>query len=221
METTDSDTLLAQLKAERQAEKSAQIQLANLDRQIALANSQLDRVRGIDPEKYQELLTRQRQIADEELRQNQDWDALKNDYKNQEGELNSQIQTWQSKYKGLLAKQAIKDAFVSAGGITKSQDGENSPLDFVTQYFVDRVQVEDDKITLLDRAGNPESVSLTEKMAQIKHGSMGSLFQSDSKRSTLSQSRSATSHLIVYTQEQARLGKADMKKIANGQAIIR
>jgi hypothetical protein len=36
-------------------------------------------------------------------------------------------------------------------------------------------------------------------MAQIKHGSMGSLFQSDSKRST--PSRSSTSHLIVHTLE--------------------
>ena len=219
METPDA--LLAQLKAERQATKDIKVQLGNLDRQIAERTSYLERAKTIEPNAYQDLLARHQQLKDEELKQNQDWDGLKDNYDSQKRELIAKAKELQSRYERVLTQQAIKDAFVAAGGIAQVKDGDISPLDLVTQYLFDRVQVKDDRITLLDRSGNPESMSLVEKMLQIKKGSRGSLFQSDSKKSTPSQSRPVTSQPLVYTQEQARSGKADLKKIARGQAIVR
>ena len=219
METPDA--LLAQLKAERQATKDIKVQLGNLDRQISERTSYLERAKTIEPNAYQDLLARHQQLKDEELKQNQDWDGLKDNYDSQKRELIAKAKELQSRYERVLTQQAIKDAFVAAGGIAQVKDGDISPLDLVTQYLFDRVQVKDDRITLLDRSGNPESMSLVEKMLQIKKGSRGSLFQSDSKKSTPSQSRPVTSQPLVYTQEQARSGKADLKKIARGQAIVR
>jgi hypothetical protein len=219
----DSLSLLAQLRAERQAKESARRQIEKLDRQIAEQNRQLDRSREIDPTKYQELLVNEQRIAEEDLKQNQDWDALKSNYEKQKGELNTQIQTSQNKYQGLIAKQAIKDAFIATGGMIEADDGEVSALDLVTQYFTNRIQVKDDRITLLDRSGNPESVTLGEKMLAFKSGSMKSLFTSplDSSRPASNTIGVNGQQLTVYTHEQARRGKADMKKVATGLAVIR
>lgn len=219
----NSESLLAALKAERASVKATREQLETVNRQIAERNNRFDRSREVDPAKYQELLAMEQRIADEELKQNQDWDVLKSNYEKQTGELNTQIQTYQNKYQGLITQQAIKDAFVATGGIIKPDDGDVSALDLVTQYFNKRVQVIDDRITLLDRSGNRESVSLVDKMLELKRGSMKSLFASPqpSSRPTLSTIGVNGQQLTVYTQEQARSGKADMKKVATGLAVIR
>jgi endoglucanase Acf2 len=128
----NSESLLAALKAERASVKATREQLETVNRQIAERNNRFDRSREIDPAKYQELLAMEQRIADEELKQNQDWDVLKSNFEKQTGELNTQIQTYQKKYQGLIAQQAIKDAFVATGGIIKADDGEISPLDLVT-----------------------------------------------------------------------------------------
>jgi hypothetical protein len=219
----NSESLLAALKAERASGKATREQLETVNRQIAERSNQFARSREIDPAKYQELLAMEQRIADEELKQNQDWDVLKSNFEKQAGELNTQIQTYQKKYKGLIAQQAIKDAFLATGGIVKVDDGDVSALDLVAQYFTNRVQVIDDRITLLDRSGNRESMSLVDKMLELKRGSMKSLFASPqpSSRPAPSSIGVNSQQLIVYTQEQARSGKADMKKVATGLAVIR
>lgn len=217
-QTLDSETLFAQLKAERQATKSVKVQLGNLDLQIAERNRQLERSRGIDPTKYQELLTSQQQREDEELKHNQDWDALKNNHENHKRELTSQIQSWQSKYQKSLAEQAIKDAFIAAGG-DKTPGGGGELL---IEYFRDRVQIgEDDRLTLLDRDGHPEVITIEEKMIEIKNGSLSHLFQSDRKSPPPQNPRSTTNQPIIYTKEQARTGKANLEWVRTGKAIIR
>jgi hypothetical protein len=229
----DPAALLKALQTERAAAKIAKDELADREKQLAEREAQLSRLKGIDPTKYQELLTRQQQSEEEDLRKNKQWDTLKGNYEKKQGELSTQVQSWQSKYQSLLAQQAIKDAFVSAGGIVEvtAIDGEQiAPLDLVAQYFGNRIQVEDDRVTLLDRFGKPEThegrnLSLTEKMIQLKRGSLGYLFQPESKHSGTGSNPSTIGpngkQLIVYTQEQARSGKADMKKVASGEAVIR
>jgi hypothetical protein len=218
----NSESLLAALKTERASVKATREQIETVNRQIAERNSRFEQSREIDPAKYQELLAMEQRIADEELKQNQDWDVLKSNYEKQKGELNTQIQTSQKKYQGLIAQQAIKDAFLATGGIDKADDGDVSALDLVTQYFNNRVQVIEDRITLLDRSGNRESLSLVDKMLELKNGSMKSLFASPQPSSRPPSTIGVNGQqLIVYTQEQARSGKADMKKVATGLAVIR
>jgi hypothetical protein len=229
----DPAALLKALQTERAAAKIAKDELADREKQLAEREAQLSRLKGIDPTKYQELLARQQQNEEEDLRKNKQWDTLKTNYEKQKSELTAKASNWESKYQSLLAQQAIKDAFVGAGGIVEVQaiDGEQiAPLDLVAQYFGNRIQVEDDRVTLLDRFGKPEThegrnLSLTEKMIQLKRGSLGYLFQPESKHSGTGSNPSTIGpngkQLIVYTQEQARSGKADMKKVASGEAVIR
>lgn len=229
----DPTALLKALQTERAAAKLAKDELADRERQLAEREAQLSRLKGIDPTKYQELLTRQQQSEEEDLRRNKQWDTLKGNYEKQKAELTAKAANSESKYQSLLAQQAIKDAFISAGGITEVQaiDGEQiAPLDLVAQYFGNRIQVQEDRVTLLDRFGKPEThegrnLSLTEKMVQLKRGSLGYLFQPESKHSGTGSNPSTIGpngkQLIVYTQEQARSGKADMKKVAAGEAVIR
>jgi phage host-nuclease inhibitor protein Gam len=140
------ESLLTALKAERASVKAAREELESLNRQIGDRDRELNRLAAIDPHKYAELSAWQQELEEQELRENQDWGKLKANYQKEKGDLNTQIQTWQNKYQGILTQQAIKDAFVATGGITKADDGEVSPLDLVTQYFADRVQVKDEKI---------------------------------------------------------------------------
>jgi DNA repair exonuclease SbcCD ATPase subunit len=227
----DTDSLLKALQSERATSKATKERLEELNSRIQSISKKLERYQSIDPDKYQELLTQQQRIEEEELIANDRWDELKGTYEKQKRELTTQVQTWQSRHDRLLSQQAIKDAFVAAGGIAESQaiDGEQiAPLDLVSQYFGTRLQVKDDRVVLLDRLGKPETVegrskSLTEKMVELKRGSLGYLFRPESNHASFSPSTigANSKQPTVYTQEQARTGKADLKAVAAGKAFIR
>jgi hypothetical protein len=232
-EDRDPTALLKALQQQRTAAETAKKELKERNQQLTELEKQVDRLKGIDPDKYQELLTRQQQLEEEDLRKGKQWDTLKGTYEKQKSELTAKVTEWQSKYERILAHQAVKDAFIATGGLTDTQDleGESvAPLDLLTQFFSNRVQVEGDRVTLLDKFGKPETIdgrskSLVEKMLELKRGSMGTLFAPENRNSgtgsTASTIRADGSGLIVYTQEQARTGKADLKLIAQGKAIIR
>jgi hypothetical protein len=232
-EDRDPTALLKALQQQRAATEAAQKELKERKAAQSDLEKQVERLKGIDPDKYQELLTRQQQLEEEDLRRGKQWDTLKGTYEKQKGELTAKVTEWQGKYERILASQAVKDAFTATGGLTDVQDFEGesiAPLDLLTQFFGNRVTVDGDRVTLLDRYGKPETIegrnkSLTEKMLELKRGSMGSLFAPENRNagtgSTPSTIRADGSGLIIYTQEQARAGKADLKLIAQGKAIIR
>jgi hypothetical protein len=221
--TEDSQTLIKALNAQKSAAEAAKKELKDRSMQLSRLERQVELIKGIDPDRYQEMLDRQQQIEEEDLLKNREWDTLKSNYDRKQKELASQAKNWQGKYQEMLVQKSIKDAFLAANGIIEVDD-------LMLAQFRNRVRVEDGKTILLDRIGLPETLdgrnkTLLEKMLELKCDGMGYLFQSEARSFSTGASLSTIgadgNKLIIYTQEQARTGKANLDWVRKGKAVIR
>jgi hypothetical protein len=140
-------------------------------------------------------------------------DVMRADYEQKIKDLKQQNQQLRGKYDRAITNSAIKDAFINAGGVDDDTLDIN-PLEVVTSFFSSRIKIENDRVILLNRFGQPELTTLNDKMSQLKRGSMAMFF--DKEKLT-----SSNPNLDVYNIEDARSGRADIGKIAIGRAIVR
>jgi hypothetical protein len=153
---------------------------------------------------------------------------------------------FEAKYKNLLLESKIAAAFVESGGRKpKTDDGGLSPLDAVMAVLKEKIEVDGDAITFKNQWGRTELNSegrpktLGEKMAELKKGPMGGLFEPENTNAGSDQSGTnifkdgrvneafgyeATDRNRVtaktFTVEQARKGRASIDDIASGRAVI-
>lgn len=223
-----------QREAAEKAAKSAADSLSAAQARETELQKQLEQFKGVDPGKVQELMDKQARAEQDELKKTQQWDLLE---KNLSGQLNAEknaAAVLRQENAELFVSMRLGQAFRMAGGIENTQAIEGTevinPIDLIKNYLGSRLKREGDQLVLLDQFGKPEKntdgkpKSLSEKMIELKKGSLGTLFRAESTASGGGAQQSMVTadgrQKIVYTRAQAMSGMADMAKIASGEAVI-
>ncbi|PNW36258.1 UNVERIFIED_CONTAM: hypothetical protein BEN50_16780 [Euhalothece sp. KZN 001] len=233
-EPTDTG-LKSALEKERKSRKQYEKELKEQQKNLEQLREKLAK---FDEEEYESLKKEKAEREEQELLRKKEFDQAKKQYLQQAEENKKLADQYAAQLEYFQKSQAIKDAFVNSGGITEfNQDAEYEdipPVQVITQLLQDRVKLQDGQSivldtkgeTELDSEGNPKSLS--QKMIELKRGSMGALFRPESTATgTGSIANSSGTAVVdgktvkVYTKEQARQGKVPMADVASGKAIIK
>lgn len=237
-EETELTTLMDLLKKEQSERERLEKELKDKNAKEANYENMLQRYKQIDPDQYERLVKEKKEREEQDLVRKQSWEELKDRYKQETEAKVKEADQWKNNYNDLLTRTAIERAFFEAGGRHSTFDldspgaEEIPPIEAINQILQPRTRIEESgRVLVLDRYNQTEynaegkPKTLAEKMAEIKKGSMGSLFEPENNASgggrspTTYQSGSNTSP--IYSREQARLGKASIDAIASGKALVR
>lgn len=230
----DPIKLLTALQGEREKSASFKKQADDNQARIADLEKELGKVKAIDPTKYQQMLDSQRAIEEEAQIKNREWGELKNRYGEEAKVLKGENNSLKEKMSRMEIRDQLGHAFRATGGLESIPVPEGAeqvdPLNLLISYLGDRVKLIDGKSVLHDNYGREEKnaegkpKTLSEKMLELKRGSLGNLFRAESNASgndsRTTMTRTDGTQMIVYTVQQAAEGKADMEKVRKGQAMI-
>jgi hypothetical protein len=201
---------------------------------IKQLEEQLQKVAAIDPAKYEQMERTFRAIEEEAQVKSQQWGELKARYEDEKKVLADEAKSLKLAIQKMEIRNQLGAAFRQTGGLESIPvpDGVEAvdPLNLLVNHFGDRVKFIDNKAVLFDHLGreerNPDGKpkTLSEKMQELKKGSLGNLFEADNKNSgngtRQTMTRNDGKQMVVYTKEQAASGKADMNAVRRGEAVI-
>jgi hypothetical protein len=179
----DVENLLKTLEKERKARKEAESlakQKSERERQL---ESELSKMKEIDPEKYWALVEDSKKREEENLLKKRQYEELRTRFQQEAQEAKQKEKEAYNRYNDLMVDTAVKEAFFSAGGrrpnVATDIEGDPTPLESVMSYIKPRLSVKDGRVVILDRSGNPElnkdgvPKSVGEKMMEFKKGTLG------------------------------------------------
>jgi len=231
------ENLLSALKKEREAKNLLEKQLkAQADREKEL-QKKLDAVKSIDPDQYEKLKALQAEQQEKDLLNRKEFARAKEQYQVEAETARKTAAELKNQLNSVITRTAIERAFFEAGGKKSSFDlsvqspEDITPVEMVLSVLQNRIRLEEDgKIVFLNAIGNIEvnsegkPKSIGEKIAELKKGSTGALFEPENTNSGTGAAPTTTSYggkqVTVYSIEQARNGRADIDAIASGKAII-
>lgn len=235
-QSEDLTKLLKALETERENRKRLEKEAKEKGSKISEYEQSLERYKAIDPERYDKLIRAEQEREEQDLLRKRNFEELKSRYQ-QESEANKRTaQTWQQKYETTVLETAIKTAFYDQGGRKSGYDLESqgiddvAPVEAILNLIAPRVKVEEGKLVITGRSGEVELNSdgrpktISEKMLELRKGSMGALFEPESRASGSGMSPTFASsdgkNYKLFSREQARSGKASIDDIAAGKALI-
>lgn len=235
-EPPDVENLLSALKKEREEKGSLQKQLNEKAANEKKLETQLERVKAIDPDQYLRLKQEQANRDENALLHRQEFDKAKQQYLTEAETARKQTTELKKQYDNLLTRTAIEKAFFEAGGRKSNFDlsaqgtEDITPVDMILSTFQNRIKLEEDgRIVFLNTSGNIEITSegrpktIGEKMIELRKGSMGALFEPENTNSGTGATPTVSSNgrqVKVFSADQARNGRASIDDIASGKAII-
>lgn len=236
-ESPDNDGLLSALRKEREEKAAVQKLLNEKSAKEKELLTQLERVKAIDPDQYHRLQKAQAEREEQDLLRRKEFDRAKEQYLTEAETARKQAAELKNEINNLRMTTAIEKAFFEAGGRKSSFDlsaqgmEDITPVEAILSVFRNRIKLEEDgKIVFLNAVGNIEINSegrpktISEKMIELKKGSMGTLFEPENTNSgtgaTPTMANSNGKQVKVYSAEQARNGRASINDIASGKAII-
>lgn len=234
--TPDIAKLLNALQRERETRARLEKEVSEKTKAEKDYELKLKRYQQVDPEQYELLLREKTEREEQDLIRKQSFEELKERYRVDNENKVKEAESWRTRHDDLLKRTAIEKAFYETGGKRSTFDLDSSieeipPIEAVQQILLSRIRIEEGgRVVVLDRFGQAESNSegktktLTEKMLELKKGSIGTLFEpagsatGGGKVPTTvdSQGRSVK----VFSRESARNGKASIDAIARGDAFV-
>jgi hypothetical protein len=228
--------LLSELAKERNALKQLQTQLQAQTQKEQELQKQLDSVKNIDPAQYERLLKEQAERDEQNLLKRAEFDKARESYRQQTEAANKKAEEAHQQLETMTVRTATEKAFYECGGRKtefdlSAQGGEDiAPVEAILALLKPKLRIEDGRVVILNSVGAVEVNSegrpktLTEKMTEIKKGSMGSLFAPENMNAGSGMNPTTTNRngqpVKLYTREQARNGKASMSEIAYGKAFV-
>ena len=235
-EPQEIQNLLSALEKERTGRTQAEKELKARTIKEQELQAQLRRVEAIDPDQYKKLQEAQARRDEDDLLRRKKFDEVKQQYLTEADAARKQTIDLKNQYNSLLTKTAIEKAFFEAGGRKSSFDlsaqgtEDVTPAEAILSVLRHRIRLEETgQIVFLNSVGNTEMnsegrvKSISEKMVELKKGSMGALFEPENTNSGTGATPTVSSNgkqVKVYSVEQARNGRASMNDIASGKAII-
>jgi|GEM_PF-1154990 len=235
-EPQEIQNLLSALEKERTGRAQAEKELKARTIKEQELQAQLKRVEAIDPDQYKKLQEAQARRDEDDLLRRKKFDEVRQQYLNEADAARKQTTDLKNQYNSLLTKTAIEKAFFEAGGRKSSFDlsaqgtEDVTPAEAILYVLQHRIRLEETgQIVFLNSVGNTEMnsegrvKSISEKMVELKKGSMGALFEPENTNSGTGATPTVSSNgkpVKVYSVEQARNGRASMDDIASGKAII-
>jgi hypothetical protein len=235
-ESPDNDGLLSALRKEREEKAAIQKLLNEKSAKEQELLTQLEKVKAIDPDKYQKLKLANDEREEQDLLMRKEFDKAKKQYLTEAEMARKQASELKNEINNLRTTTAIEKAFFEAGGRKSSFDltaqgmEDITPVETILSVLQKRIKLEEDgKIVFLNAIGNVEMnsdgrpKSIGEKMIDLKKGSTGVLFEPENTNSGTGATPTVSSNgrqVKVYSVEQARNGRASMDDIASGKAII-
>jgi hypothetical protein len=230
----DPIKLMSALLGEREKSAAFKKQADDNSAKIGQLEKQLQKVATIDPDKYEQMEKTFRAIEEEAQVKNQQWGELKTRYEDEKKILADENGSLKLAMQKMEIRNQLGAAFRQTGGLESVSvpDGVEAidPLNLLVSHFGDRVKFMDNKAVLFDHLGREERnadgkpKTLSEKMQELKKGSLGNLFKADNQNSgngtRQTMTRNDGKQMTVYTNEQAATGKADMNAVRRGEAVI-
>ncbi len=235
-EIGQDDKLVSALNKERDARKQLENQLKAQAQKERELEQKLERVKDIDPTQYSRLIQEQAERDEQNLLRRQEFEKAREGYRVQTEAATKRAEEAHHQLEALTIRTATEKAFFESGGRKSTfdlsaQGGEDiAPVEAMLALFRGRVRLEEGKVVILNSVGGVElnsegrPKSLTEKMSEIKKGSMGSLFAPENNNSGSGMNPTTTNYqgkqVKLFSREQARSGKASMSDIASGKAFV-
>jgi hypothetical protein len=231
----DLTKLMKALEAERENRKRLEKETKEKAQKINEYESSLERFRAIDPERYEKLIRAEQEREEQELIRKQNYEEAKTRYLQESEASKKKAENWQRKYEQTVVETAIKTAFYDQGGRKSGYDLESqgiddvAPVDAIMTLLSPRIKLEEGRVVITSRTGEVETNSegrpktLGEKMLELRKGSMGALFEPESRSSGSGMTPTFSSggqNYKLFSREQARNGKASIDDIAAGRAVI-
>lgn len=230
----DPIKLMSALQGEREKSAAFKKQADENSVKIGQLEKRLQKVATIDPDKYEQMQQTFRAIEEEAQVKTQQWGELRARYEDEKKGLNDENGSLKLTIQKMEIRNQLGAAFRQTGGLESIPvpDGVEAvdPLNLLVNYLGDRVKFIDNKAVLFDSLGREERnadgkpKSLSEKMQELKKGSLGNLFRASNENSgngtRQTMTRNDGKQMIVYTSEQAANGKADMNAVRRGEAVI-
>lgn len=234
----DIQKLMVTLQKERAAREQYEKQLKEAAKREQEQKKALDKYKAIDPDKYQALLEEAARKEEQELEQKRAYEELKQRYKSGEEAAIRERDEMRQKYEITVIENAIRNAFFENGGrkpaILESSEGGSfediPPVEVIINQLRARMKIVDGRVCIVDRVGSVEHTengrpkTLSEKMQELRKGSLGTLFEpvNDSKGGGMSPQTASIGgkQVKVYTRKQAMAGQVPMAEIASGAAVI-
>lgn len=231
----DLTKLIKALETERDNRKRLEKEAKEKTAKIAEYENSLDKYKQIDPERYEALIRAEREREEQELLRKRNFEEAKARYQ-QESEISKKTaEGWRQKYEQTILETAVKSAFYDQGGRKSGYDLESqgiddvAPVEAILNLLAPRIKLDEGRLVITSRTGEVEinsegrPKSLSEKMLELRKGSMGALFEPESRASGGGMSASVTSdgqRYKLFSRDQARSGRASIDDIAAGRAII-
>lgn len=231
----DLTKLLKALETERDNRKRLEKEAKEKSSKIAEYENSLDKYKQIDPERYEALIKAEREREEQELIRKQNYEQAKARYQQESEASRKTAENWKNKYEQTVLETAIKSTFYDQGGRKSGYDLESqgiddvAPVEAILNLLTPRIKLDEGRLVITGRTGEVElnaegrPKSLSEKMLELRKGSMGALFEPESRASGSGMTATFASdgqRYKLFSRDQARSGKASIDDIAAGRAII-
>lgn len=231
----DLTKLIKALDAERENRKRLEKETREKTAKIAEYENSLDRYKQVDPERYEALIKAERDREEQELLRKRNYEEAKAKYQQESEVSRKTAENWRQKYEQTVLETAIKSTFYDQGGRKSGYDLESegiddvAPVEAILNLLTPRIKLDEGRLVITGRTGEVElnnegrPKSLSEKMLELRKGSMGALFEPESRASGSGMVATVTSDgqkYKLFSRDQARSGRASIDDIAAGRAII-
>lgn len=230
----DITKLLKALETERETRKRLEADIKTRTTKEKEVQAQLEKYKQIDPERYEKLLKAEQDREEQELLRKKNYEELKSRHQQETDASRKLAADWQVKYETTVVETAIKTSFFENGGKKNTYSFEDGgedvpPVEAILNLLRPRIKLEDGKVIILSRSGEVElnaegrPKSLTEKMLELRKGSMGALFDPQTNAAGSGMLPTTTHNgqqYKVFSKDQARSGRASIDDLASGKALV-
>lgn len=228
---------IADLEREKAARKALEKELKEKASKEVELQTTLERYKSVDPDQYEKLIKAQAERDEKDLLARKEFAVLREQYRAEAEAAKKDANSWKGRYDELQIKTAVESAFFNNGGRKSSIDlsaqgveaEDITPVEAVLSILKEKIQIQDGKIVLLNSVGSVELNSegrpktITEKILELKKGSMGTLFDPENTNSGSGMTPTTTYNgkmVKIFSRAQARQGAASIDDIADGKAFV-
>lgn len=202
--------ILNTAKATRTERDEAAKKAKELETKVAELSGQLEKIQGIDPNKYQELESLAKTYEEQKLEEQRKFGELKERWQGERGTLQQQVQQLQESLKNTRITNSLEKAFYAVGGKTGGEDGYTY-FDLLSDRAKQYIEVDEsgklvvidpkDKTKMVNDKGQP--IGIEELMLKFRtSGPSTALFEPVGNGAGGGMSRSQGSNSGALTREQ-------------------